>query len=106
MQRQFMEQPYAHLWKLYSDALEKLRTSTDIDLPVSILLWLLMLRRVIAHKESSLSESLDVCLDNAISGAGVESWSQASEMLRSVAWVDFVHDQRGKQVFDAAIVRL
>lgn len=106
MQRHFMGQPYAHLWNLYSNALERLQNSTQIHLPVSILLWLMMLPHVVAHKEPSLADLRNVWLDNAISCTGVDSWSQAREILRSMAWVDFIHDRRGKQAFGAAIVRL
>lgn len=106
MQRQFMEQPYDHLLNCYSNSLFRLRKATDIDLPVPIVLWLTMLSHVVAHKEPSHEEWRTVWLDEAISRAGIDSWSQAREILKSVLWIDFIHDQLGNKVFQSAIPRL
>ena len=106
MQRQFMEQPYDHLLNLYSSNLSMLRKATAIDLPVPILLWLTMLSHVFAHKEPSYEDWREVWLDEAISRAGIDSWSQAREMLKSVLWIDFIHDRLGKKIFGSAMLRL
>ncbi len=101
-----MEQPYDHLLNLYSNALFRMRTSMDIDLPVPIVLWLAMLSHVIAHKEPSPADWRNVWLDKAILRADIDSWAKASEILRSVGWVDFIHSRLGKPAFEAAMFRL
>jgi len=106
MQRQYMGQPYDHLLKLYSNTLSRLRKATDIDLPLPIVLWLTMLSHVVAHKEFSREDWRKVWLDEAVSRAGIDTWSQAREMLKSVVWIDFIHDSLGMKVFESAILRL
>jgi hypothetical protein len=106
MQRHFMEHPYDHLLNLYRNTLFKLRESTDIDFPVPIVLWLTMLLHVVAHKEPSPADWLSVWLGKAILHADIDSWPQAREILRSIVWVDFIHDQLGKPAFEAAMLRL
>ncbi|MCJ1472564.1 hypothetical protein MMC13_001213 [Lambiella insularis] len=105
MQRQFMGQSYDHLLDLYDGALYRLREATAIDIPVSILFWLTMLSHVVAHKELAYEDWRHVWLDEAISHAGIGSWSQAREMLKSLVWIDFIHDQLGKKVFESAMMR-
>jgi len=107
MQRHFMEQPYDHLLNRYSNSLVRLRKSTDVDLlPVPIVLWLAILSHVLTHNGPSPADWRSVWLDEAILRAGIDSWSQAREVLRSVMWVDFIHDRLGKQAFEAAMLRL
>lgn len=106
MQRQFMEQPYDHLLNLYSNTLSILRKATDIELPVPIVLWLTMLSHVVPHEEPSREDWRTVWLDEAVSLAGIDSWSQARGMLISVVWIDFIHDRLGKKIFESAMLRL
>jgi hypothetical protein len=106
MQRYFKDQPYDHLLNLYSKALSRLHKSTGIDLPVPIVLWLTILSHVVAHEEPSPTERRNVWLGQAILRAGIESWPQALEILRSIAWVDFIHNQPGKQAFERAMFHL
>ncbi|RDL42512.1 Uncharacterized protein BP5553_02491 [Venustampulla echinocandica] len=106
MQRQFMEQPYDNLLNLYNKALSRLRKSTDIDLPIPIVLWMTMLSNVVAPKELSRVDWRSVWLDEAVSRAGIDSWSQAREILKSVMWIDFIHDRLGKKVCESAMSRL
>jgi hypothetical protein len=105
MQRVFMDQPYDHLLSLYSNALSRLRKFTDIDLPVPIVLWLTMLSHAVAHEEPSPGNWRSVWLDEAILRSDINSWVQALEILRSIAWVNFIHDRLGKQAFEAAMLR-
>lgn len=106
MQRQFMEQPYDRVLKLYNHALSKLRKATDVDLPIPMVLWLTMLAQLVAHVEPSHTDWKRIWLDETVSRAGISSWSQAREMLKSVAWVDFIHDRPGKAIFESAVLRL
>jgi hypothetical protein len=106
MRRYFLEEPYEHLLNLYNDSLSELLSSTDVVLPVPIMLWLTILSHVITDKESLPEDCRSVWLDKAIILAGTETWLQACDMLRSVAWVGFIHDSSGKRAFDAARFRL
>lgn len=104
MQRYFKGQSYDHLLEVYDNALLRLRESS-FNLPMPWILWLEILPHVAAHEEHSLADWRSVWLDQAILQAGIDSWSQACEILRSIAWIGFIHDQRGKQAFQAAMLR-
>ena len=106
MQRQFMGQPCDHLRNLYSNAFFRLCKAPGIDLPVLVALWLAVLSHLVAHQELSRKDWRTVWLDVAISRAGIDSWSQAREILRSVMWVDFIHDRLGEKVVGSALLRL
>jgi hypothetical protein len=106
MQRHFMDHPYDHLLNLYHNALFTLLESTNVDFPLPIILWLTMLAHVVARKEPSPEDWLSAGLDKSILRAGIDTWPQAHEMLRSIVWVDFTHDRLGKQAFEASIFRL
>ena len=64
------------------------------------------LYHVVAYKEPSPEDWLSVWLDKAVSLTRVDTWPQAHRILKSVMWVDFVHDAPGKKAFEAAIQRL
>ncbi|KUJ11890.1 uncharacterized protein LY89DRAFT_722304 [Mollisia scopiformis] len=104
LQRHIIEQPYENLLNLYGDALLGLfahGSSTDA-LPVPVILWLTILSDMVAGKEIPSTDRLHT----VIGRASIESWSQASEVLRSIAWVDFIHEKRGKEVFEASVSQL
>ena len=103
MQRQHMEKPYgyildrfmANLWRFYS------KSSNGPAGP--ILFWLLMISAVVSGgAENCLPHWHGSCLQQSIELNKIGSWSQAKDMLRSVAWIGFVHDQTGKRAFDEA----
>lgn len=106
IQRDFMDRPHDHLINIFSNALFRLRNSADIDLPVPIVLWLAMLLHLVARKVLSPLDWKSVWLHEAILRAGIDSWPQAREILRSVVWVGFIHDRLGKQIFETAMFRL
>jgi hypothetical protein len=107
MQRHFIEQPYDHLLHLYNIALFRLLRFTDIELPISLLLWFTIFALVVGHEESPfLAAKLHALLDKAIIRVGIKSWAEAREILGSIMWVDFIHDRHGKQAFEAAMFRL
>jgi hypothetical protein len=66
----------------------------------------MILYHVVAYKEPSPVDWLSVWLDNAVSLTGVDAWPQSHRTLKSVMWVNFVHDGPGEKVFEAAIQRL
>jgi len=98
-----MHQPYDQVLDTYDNALSRLRKTTDIDLPIPIALWLTMLSQIVAHSENSHNDWKRVWLDETIARAGTSVWSQARDMLKSVAWVGFIHDRSGKAIFESAI---
>lgn len=104
MQRYFKGQSYDHLLELYDNALFSLRES-NFDLPTPMVLWLAMLPHVAAHKEHSPADRRSLWLDQAIQRADIDSWSEVCEILRSIAWIGFIHDQHGKKVFQEAMLR-
>lgn len=85
MQPNFPKQPYHHLLNLYTNALFRLYKSTDINVPDSIVFWLTMLSHIITGKKPSSVDWRSVWLDKLILHADIYSWSQAREILRSVA---------------------
>lgn len=104
--RLHMNQPYEHLFNLYGSALLKLCQSTSIIVPQPVMLWLLVLYHVIAYEQPSPGDWQSVRLGEALSLTSVNTWPQAHEILKSVMWVDFVHDAPGKKAFETAVQRL
>lgn len=104
MQRHYMKQPYDHLLNLFITALYNLHKSAEEKfLPVPIIFWLTMLSHIITDEEPSPTNWRSIWLSKTIFRARIDSWAQAHEILRSVAWVDFIQTQRGKKIFEAAI---
>ncbi|TVY81755.1 hypothetical protein LSUE1_G003365 [Lachnellula suecica] len=106
MQRLFMDHPYGHLLNLYRNALFNLHNATSIALPVPVSLWMPMLFYVVAPEEAPSMNWLNTWVENIISSAGISSWTQAHEILKTIVWVDFVHDRLGEPAFEAAKLRL
>ncbi|RDW58458.1 hypothetical protein BP5796_12388 [Coleophoma crateriformis] len=105
IERHFMGQPSQHLLNLYTDALFNLRNSMNVDLPIPMVLWLTMFSHLVVHTELSPADWRSVWLDEAVLHGKINTWPQACEILRSVAWVDFIHSGTGKHIFEAAISR-
>lgn len=104
--RLYMKHPYEHLFNLFSSALFKLCQSTSITVPQPIMLWLMILYHVVAYNQPSPGDWQTVWLGKAVSLTGVTIWPQAHGILKSIMWVDFVHDVPGKKAFEAAVQRL
>jgi hypothetical protein len=100
--RVYLEQPYERLFDLFSSTLSKLCQSPCSVVPEPIMLWLMILHRLVTYKEASSDAWENVRLNKALALTGTDTWSQAHQGLRSVMWVDFVHDVPGRKVFDAA----
>jgi len=106
VQRDILQHPYDHLARVYSNALVKLRNSTDLTLPVPIVLWLTMVLHLVAQKELSPTDWQSIWLDETVLHTGINTWPQALDILRSVVWVSFMHDRIGQRVIEATILRL
>lgn len=70
------------------------------------MIWLMILNQVVAYKEASSDAWENARLNKAIVLTRMDTWLQAHEVLRSIMWVDFVHDAPGRRVFDAARKRV
>jgi hypothetical protein len=70
------------------------------------MLWLMILHHLVAYKEASSDAWENVRLNKAIALTRTDTWSQAHQVLRSIMWVDFVHDVPGRKVFDVARKRV
>ncbi len=104
--RLYLGQPYERLFDLFSSTLSRLCQDPGTVVPDSITLWLMILHHVVADKESSSEAWESVQLSKAIALTRMDTWSQAHQVLRSIMWVDFVHDAPGRRVFDAARKRM
>lgn len=100
MERHFMYKPYLKLLDVYHAALGKLRRCPDTAVPAPVSLWFTVLFHVLARREPSGADWPSVWLDEAITQVRVHEWDQAHDVLRAIMWVDFVHAQPGKRVFD------
>ena len=104
--RHYMKQPYEHLFNLFSSALFKLCQSKSIIVPQPVMLWLMILYHVVAYEQPSPGDWQSVWLGKAVSLTKVNIWPQAHRILKSIMWVDFVHDAPGKKAFEVAVQRL
>lgn len=117
--RHYMEQPYEHLFGLFSSALFKLlcqsaaatttpSISRTVQPPPPVMLWLMVLYHVVGinyRKEKEDDHNWQkVWLNNVISlNNSVDAWPQAHSILKSVMWVGFVHDAAAKKIFHTTI---
>lgn len=104
--RSFLGQPYDHLFETFKTELSQLCHISAAVVPAPVMLWLMLLYHVTVYKGPDLDSWADDWLDRAVSLAGVEPWAEAHPVLRSIMWVDFVHDSTGKKAFLEATRRL
>ena len=103
MQRQNMEKPYEHLLDRSISTLRKLYNIESIGQTEPIIFWLLTIFAVlVGGQDSCLPNWHRLWLQQSIRSNNIGSWSHAKDTLRSIAWIDFVHDQAGKRAFDVA----
>ncbi|KAM5385434.1 hypothetical protein ACJZ2D_001075 [Fusarium nematophilum] len=95
-----MKQRQQYLDDSFRDALLKLNGSSTQP-PLAVLLWLLMTwsMNVSGHvAEGNVQQWLDDLLQSKF-----HSWTEAHDALKSVMWIDCMHNAAGKQVFEAAM---
>ncbi len=92
------KQPYASLIERYRNCLLELRANST-KTPPSLLLWLLLLWEILIPVE------LD-WLEDIIIGSQIRSWGEARRIVKSIMWVDFMHDAPGKKVFENWVITL
>ena len=90
---------YFHLATTYKDHLARLRYS---DVLPRLWLWLLMVGAlsVFGHADDEwlkpwLRVHIDIC--------GVGSWSDMQGILKSLMWIDLIHDEPGKDVYNSTL---
>lgn len=101
-----METPYDLLLDQYTNALSAIHDYMPDQLPIAILLWMTILARIIAHKRAPGIDSQSGWLENLIHRTDIKSWSQAREILRSFAWVDFIHGRPGEEAIELVVPHL
>jgi hypothetical protein len=100
MTRLYMKQPYERLFNLFQSAMFELLKSTSIIVPQSILLWLMVTYHVVTYEQSAPDDWQTVWFKQAILMNRVDTWSKGLRILKSVMWVDFVHNVPGKKVLE------
>lgn len=99
VKRQFMDQSHICTSSAFGDALHELMDQDALtDLPPPIAFWLATLS-VITGRPTVDNDWRIIWLRELQLRAGIDNWTRACEMLRSVVWVDFLHGHRGKEAF-------
>lgn len=104
MIRPLMQKPYEHLFTLLNTSLLRVyQSASSTRLPPPLLLWLIMVFHMINRELQHAGEWSHTWLQNAIAATQLSTWPEIQHMLKSVMWVDFVHDEAGKEVFETAV---
>ncbi|KAH8658493.1 hypothetical protein BX600DRAFT_66193 [Xylariales sp. PMI_506] len=98
-------QAFPRLREGFHDALGLLRNSYIAAAPPSILFWLLMTWHV-SFSAAEDDVSYNSWLDETIRAIAVLSWAQARLLLKSLMWVDFVHDAPAAIILNDALARI
>ena len=101
----YMTQPYERPFNIFSRALFSLCQSTNAVVPPAVMLWLLLLYHLVAYEEPRPQDWQIIWLRKAVLIAGMKGWNDAHTLVRSVMWVDFVHDLPGKKAYKTAVQR-
>ena len=90
---------YYHLTITYKYHLARLRYS---DVLPRLWLWLLMVGAVSVFGHAD-DEWLKPWLRVSINICGVESWSDMQGILKSLMWIDLIHDEPGEDVYRSTL---
>lgn len=102
----YTTQPYGHLLDLFTTNLLELYNSRSATIPEPIMLWLVVLYNMVIYKEHAPESRHTIWLDKAVSLSMADTWSQIHNILKSVMWVDFIHDSTGNEICHEALKRL
>jgi hypothetical protein len=97
---------YEYLIELFSTKLWELHQSASMVIPRPVVLWLLITYHLAVFEDPSLKKWQTLWLDETIALNRGATWADVNKILKSVMWVDFVHDALGRKIFGAAIERL
>lgn len=104
MIRPLMQKPYKHLFTLLNSSMLEIYHSASVEkLPPCLLLWLIMVFYMITKGFQNAGEWSHTWLQNAISATRMSTWPEMRQALKSVMWVDFVHDEIGQEAFKTAM---
>ena len=79
-----------------SSLLELHDHAATIDVPPSIIFWLLIVWKIHVSEEIPQSQ-LEVWSEEAIKLAEVYNWEDARAILKAVMWIDILHDSKGER---------
>lgn len=94
---------YHHLSEIFKESLRKLKSSTGI--PPWLILWLLIVVCVSVFDEAN-DAWVQQWLAETLRLTGVQSWIEGRKALRSIMWIDLLHDRPGKVIFEEAVAKV
>ncbi|KAJ9620307.1 uncharacterized protein PV06_00641 [Exophiala oligosperma] len=109
--RCYLDHPYERLIELYKVTLVRLcqcRSEGEHLPPKPVMFWLVMLYHVVPEQETTSSSSSGTALyfdKEYYSQAEVDTWEEALTLLKSIMWIDFVHGNRGREIFEDSRTR-
>ncbi|KAH8883130.1 hypothetical protein GQ53DRAFT_431214 [Thozetella sp. PMI_491] len=77
-----------------------LHQSNNIDLPLPIALWLIASYLAVVSEQAPPKSWQSTRLSTLIVLAKVDTWSRIREILKSIMWVEFIHDEPGRKLFE------
>lgn len=95
-------QPYGNLIERYRNSLLALRRC-QTKLPSSIVLWLLLLWDIIAPSKPGTGIWEDWLVEVALH-SNIRSWTEARSILKSIMWIEFLHDEPGRKAFENSFI--
>jgi len=84
----------------FRDALVKMQSS-EARYPPAIELWLLFMFALYAGVGSRKIDWLSSRLEQTIQLLDIRTWDDAKRVLKSVMWIDFLHDPSGRAFFES-----
>lgn len=90
---------FEHLAKAFNQAL---MLTSDQDIPISLNLWLQIVGHICVfdHEES---HSLKPALVHLLNQCRIKSWVEVRCQMKSILWIDFLHENAGKAIVKAAL---
>jgi hypothetical protein len=92
-----IQQRLAFLDNLSQTSLSNLRNS-QVQLPPLLILWLLVVQ-ISAFSQLPSDNGLRLWVDDIVSQLRISDWKQGRQLLKSVMWIDYCHDQLLDQVW-------
>lgn len=97
LQRQFRGSAFEHLAsyfrQMYLQTVYEVRNAT----PASVSLWMGFVLHLV---DGSMPQCITEHLKVMIRELGLLTWQQTLQVLKTVMWVDFAHDDSGRRLFD------
>lgn len=95
-----MRAPHQHLCDLYEECLQHMRSTGQAS--PHAMLWLLFIGHVsIFPADGELW--LVPCIRDTIRACGFKTWEEVQDSLNNYLWIDHVHRESGKAIFEQAL---